>query len=262
MSRNIDKASALLPGEVEVVQGDLRDAVSLRAAAHDTGIIYLNLATYAHNAHFRTELDGTLNVLKAAEDRKEILVAKISGFGITLNKEWPDAFQKFQAEEAIRDSGHPFLIMRPTVFMETLPLFLRGRFLFYAGQQPFDRYWIAGADYARQLVDLFKNPAYWNKTFNVQGCEALTFREAALRFANAFDPRIKVVSIPLWSLRIAVLLRLARPDAFKSMKFANRNHEPFQSQEAWEKLGRPEMTIEDYVHSMLTTGDIPGRHKI
>jgi len=262
MSRNIDKAAALLPGEVEIVQGDLRDTRSLRAASHDIGIIYLNLATYAHNAHFRAELDGTLNVLKAVEDREEVLITKISGFGIMLNKDWPDAFQKFQAEEAIRNSGHPFLIMRPTVFMETLPLFLRRRFLFYAGKQPFARYWIAGDDYARQLVNLFQKPACWNKTVNVQGCKALTFREAALRFAKAFDPRIKVVSIPLWSLRIAVFLRLARPDTFYSMKYANRNYEPFESRETWEKLGQPGMTIEDYVSTMRTTGDIPAKHKI
>ncbi|GAX60438.1 nucleoside-diphosphate-sugar epimerase [Candidatus Scalindua japonica] len=262
LSRHTSKASAVLPEEVEIVHGDLRDINSLIAAAQNVEIIYLNLATYAHSSPFRPELDGTCNVLKAVEDRKDILIAKISGFGITLNMDWPDAFQKFQAEEAIRSSGHPFLITRPTVFMETLPLFLRGRLLLYAGHQPFVRYWIAGDDYARQLVDLFQKPACWNKMFNIQGCKALTFREAALRFAKAFDPRIKVISIPLLALRIAVFFRLARPDAFKSMNIANNIHEPFQSLNTWEELGRPRMSIEDYVHSIRTTGDIPRRHRI
>ncbi len=262
LSRNTGKASAVLPDEVEIVQGDLRDIKSLGAAAKDVEIIYLNLATYAHNDSFRTELDGTCNVLKAVEERKDILIAKISALGVMPDKYWPDAFQKYQAEVALRNSGHPFLIMRPTVFMETLPLFLRGSFLLYSGCQPYARYWIAGGDYADQLGVSFQKPACWNRIFYVQGCEALTFREAALRFIRAFEPSIKILSIPLWTLRIAVYLRLARPDAFKSMEYSNRNQEQFQSWQTWEELGRPKMTIEDFVCYMRTTGDIPQRHTI
>lgn len=257
MARNVKRAGELLPRAVQVVGGDLRKVETIVNASRGTDAVYLNLATYDHEAGFRPELDGTHHVIEALKSSKIMPITKISAMGTAKNSSWPDAFQKYQAEEAIKASGHPFLIFRPTAFMESLPLFIRQKFLLYFGRQPHPRYWIAGDDFGRQVASALARGDFQNRIFNVQGCEPLTLKEAGLRFARAYDSRLKVLSIPVWILRIAVLLRVARSDVVKVMEYTGSTPEPQQSEETWKELGRPRMTIEDYVDYISETGDLP-----
>ena len=257
MARNVKRATELLPEETEVVSGDLKNLQTIRKAAEGTDAVYLNLATYSHKADFKPELDGTLHVIEALTDNKNVLIAKISALGAAPDRSWPDADQKYTAEEAIRNSGHPYLLFRPTSFMESLPLFIRYKWLLFFGRQANPRYWIAGDDFGRQVAAAFRKENCRNRTFNIQGCEPLTFREASLRFTRAFDPGIRVVSLPFWPLKLAVFFKLARTDVVKVMEYTDSNPERLQSEETWKELGRPQMTIEGYANYIRETGDLP-----
>lgn len=55
-------------------------------------------------------------------------------------------------------SGVPYTIFRATWFMETLPLFVRGRAATIIGRQPHRLHWLAADDYARMVARSYRTP--------------------------------------------------------------------------------------------------------
>ena len=259
MARDKSKAAALLPSEAEIVTGDLQNIESIREAATGADIIYLSLATERHKADFRPELDGTKNVLEAIAGRENIIISKLSALGTRpTNGWWLDADQKYEAEELIKGSGHPYIIFRPTWFFESLPLFIQGKKLAIMGKPPHPSYWISGDDYGRMVAEAFRKDLT-DRTFNAQGTVPLTFDEAAKLFIKAFRPELKITHVPLFMLKVGGLFNQQMKSLLRLFQFCRDNIEQLDSDEAWEELYRPRMTIGEYVEYMLRTGDIPSK---
>ncbi|RKX28740.1 MAG: hypothetical protein DRP46_08190 [Candidatus Zixiibacteriota bacterium] len=259
MARDTSKAAGLLPSETEIVAGDLRDVESIREAAAGADIVYLSLATERHKAEFRPELDGTKNVIEALSDRDNIIISKLSAMGVKpTGGWWLDADQKYEAEELIKGSGHPYLIFRPTWFFESLPLFIQGKKLAIMGKPPHPTYWISGDDYGRMVAEAFRK-GLTDRTFNAQGTVPMTFDEAAKLFINAYRPELKITHIPLLVLRAAGLFNQQMKTLLRLFQFCRDHAEQPESDDAWEELYRPRMTVGEYVEYMLRTGDIPSK---
>ncbi len=259
MARHPESARKLLPPEVELISGDLRSVSDIRRAAQGCETVYLNLSTANTRAPFRPELDGTGNVIKALEERPEVTIAKISALeaGDTGGK-WPDSDQKMEAENALKNSGNPYLIFRPTWFFESLPLFIQNRRLLIFGWGLKPVYWIAGADYARMVCAAFKQRVQ-NRVYNVQGPEALTLEEAARRFLDLFMPQVKILTLPIFFLKAAGLFQPQAGQLYHLMKNLKSRSEEMISETTWEELYRPTMKVEDYVAYLRETGDVPSK---
>ncbi len=257
-ARRPEAARELLPEGTEVIEGDLRNPESIRRAADGVDAVYINLATENHRAGFRTELDGTKNVLKALGGRREVLVAKLSTLRCQRTGWWLDMDQKFEAEEAIRSSGHPYLIFRPSWFYESLPLFVRKGTLIRFGPDFLPLYWIAGDDYARQVTEAFRQGRR-DRVYEVQGPEPLGFDEAARRFIAAYDPSIRLRHMPLWPMRLAAMFQPQFHTLVQLSDWCSTHREENWSEETWADLGRPEMTVEDYAEYIKATGDWPSK---
>jgi uncharacterized protein YbjT (DUF2867 family) len=258
LARQPERARAKLPPQVEVVAGDVASVDDIRRAAEGMEVVYLNLATHYHRARFRPELDGTRNTLVALGERKEILIAKISALGLRPGIAWADAAQKYEAEEEIKRSGHPHLLLRPSWFMESLPLFhSNGKFILF-GRLPHAVRWIAGDDLGAALAAALKK-GLADRTFNLQGPEDLTFDQAAARYLAAVEPAARIIRFPLWPLRLGAPFHPPLKDFVRLMDYTAGQREEFASQETWDELGAPRLKIEDYAAYMKRSGDRPSK---
>lgn len=258
LARHPDIARQLLPPQVKVIQGDLRKIETVERGVEGVSAVYISLATKNHKAPFKTELDGTKQIVQALKRQKDIVIAKLSEIDVAPTSLFVDGVHKYRAEEEIKNSGHPYIIFRPTWFMESLPLFVKNnRFLLF-GKQTNPLYWIAGQDYARMVSSAFKKfDQCKNRIFNIQGSEPLTFEEAAQRFINAYQPTIKITHVPLWVLKIPASFSPTAAFLLDLMKAYETHQESLKSENAWQDLGYPTMCIEDYVTYLKNTDELP-----
>ncbi len=247
LTRDPARARALFPENVEWCAGDLRQPESIAAAMKDQTAVYINLPeTTDPNAAFVAEKHGVENILRAVP--RDALILKLSEIDAAETPHFHDLTFKFHAEEQIRASGNPYLIFRPTWFMESIPLvLLMKQQIMVVGKQPSPLYWIAARDFASQVVTaLAKRKTIQNRTLNVQGAEAITFTEAARRYASVIGGGVRVTHLPLWVLRLSGLFSPAQKSAYELMAHYDRRRETFISTDTWSLLGKPTTTIEQF----------------
>lgn len=256
MTRDPQRSHSLLPSTVEWCQGDLQDRAALAAAMHQVDVIYLNLPEATNpQAAFVPDIHGIQNILDTAPSGA--LLIKLSELGAAEIPTYKNLTLKFRADEQIQASGHPYIIFRPSWFMESLPLILtQGKAIIYAGAQPYPLHWIAGQDFARQVVAALQNRAHTeNRIFTVQGPEAMPFAEAIDRYTKATGDRLYRMRIPLWGLRLAGIFDAQSQAIYELMAHFDRQRETFESEVTWEQLGKPTITIEKFVESWKATHD-------
>jgi len=120
-------------------------------------------------------------------------------------------------------------------------------------------YWIAGDDYGRQVSAALRSESAENKTYVIQGPEALTFEEAVHRFIAAYNPELRMKQIPLGMLRIGGWFSSELRFLRALMIFTRDHHLGFHATSAWRDLGEPVLRIEDYVRYARDSGDWPGK---
>ncbi|MBW4439298.1 MAG: NAD(P)H-binding protein [Pleurocapsa minor GSE-CHR-MK-17-07R] len=255
--RLLSRGASLPPGlahdNLTHVRGDLSQTSALAQAVEGVDAVYMSMPdTGDPKAPFIPEQHGVEAVLRLAP--KQALLIKLSEIDAHETPRFHDLTLKFRAEERIRQSGHPFIIFRPTWFMDSFPLALtqQGR-VFTVGRQPHPLYWIAADDFAAQVVRALKQrPLTLNKTFNIQGPEALTFSEAARRYVNALPEKLPVTRLPLWLYRLMGLFDARQRANYELMAHYNSRREQFVSAETWELLGKPTTTIEQFARQWHT----------
>jgi len=99
------------------------------------------------------------------------------------------------AEQAARSSGVPFTIFRCTMFMETLPKFVRDGKAMVMGRQPHPWRWLAADDYAAMVARAYELPEAAGKVLGIE-CDILipAALERAVTEANASVIRAAVVA--------------------------------------------------------------------
>jgi len=240
------------------IKGDLQEIASLERAFKGMDAVYLNLNTPSYKASFYPEKDGTKNVIEAARLTNLQHISKISGLGVRKVKKtkWWQHHHKFEAEKAIIKSGFPYTIFQPTFFMETLPTLIRGKNLTLIGNPANTFYWIAGEDYGKQVVAALKSKQAQGKSYAIQGLEPLTMKEAALRFVEAYNPILKVNSIPLTLVKMLGLFSAQMQFVGEAIDVLSKTKDEFVSQETWSDLGKPQMKIEDFAQSIRLSRDL------
>ncbi|KPQ33575.1 MAG: SDR family oxidoreductase [Phormidium sp.] len=119
--RNLDRARELLPHQAELVTGDVLDAQTLPNALADCTTLLC--ATGARpsldpTGPYKVDYQGTQNLIQAAQTaniEQFVLVSSLctSEFFHPLNLFWLVLYWKKQAEEALRQSGLTYTIVRP-----------------------------------------------------------------------------------------------------------------------------------------------------
>ncbi len=257
--RDRDRARAVLPRECEFVDGDVLETSSLAAAMEGVAAVYINLAAPRSPKRLDVEKAGVPHVIEAAHAAGVKHLLKISFMGVPEAAGlWWQIRHKAESEQAIIDSGIDYTIFHPTWFMESIALFRVGRRLVLPGVRPEPLWWIAGDDFARQVAAALERDTARNRCYVIQGPQPLAFPEAAKRFGLAWGPSpLSVIHVPSWLLGAMAPVVADARYMLDLLKVTFETNTTFRAREAWDDLGTPTMTVEDYARYIDETGDVP-----
>lgn len=258
--RNLDRARSLLPDAIELVEGDLREPHCVRTALEGIEGVYLSLNTpFSSREPFDPDRDGTRIIVDAMRDTAARRIVRLSALEASdSSSDWWVLSRKRLSDELVLDCPVPGTILRPTWFMESIPLFLLGRRLILTPRTPdTPLHWISGSDFGRMVEKALISGSAGDRIYPVQGPEPVTMRDAIARFAGASEPRPRRVPLPSLALALGGLVA-ARARYGRDLLRSTLGHSPgFTSQDAWDDLGVPSIRIEDYARSIGETGDLP-----
>jgi uncharacterized protein YbjT (DUF2867 family) len=248
--RNIERARRVLPAQTKLVQADAANPDSLQRGlvGQDAVYVSLSIAPSERKDDFHAEAEGLDNILAAARACGVGRIAYLSALiqdgdakGWWVIEVWRQAIAK------IKGSGIPFTIFYPSNFMETLPQrHGMGRFLALIGSARHPNYWIAAADFGKQVARSFALGDAVNREFVIQGPAPLTYDEAGRRFAQHTQPRRFVFKIPLWLVKALGTMSPAMHFNARIMHAVLSYPEVFKAQETWQMLGKPSTSIDEF----------------
>ncbi len=250
LARNPGKARAKLGDSFDFFKGDVENSSSLEKALDGCFGVHINLRGGPKAEDFdRIEHRGTANLAKVSAMMGVRRLSYLSGAAVFEENSWfPSIKAKLQAEAAIRESGIPYSIFCATHFMESLPLYIRGKRASVIGKQPHRLHWLAAGDYAKMISKAFLLPEAANKRFFVYGPEALTISEALEKYCSIVHPGVKVSSTPIWLISLLGKVSFNTELQFISelMGFFKKVGEGGNPQEANKLLGAPMTTLNQW----------------
>jgi uncharacterized protein YbjT (DUF2867 family) len=202
----------------ELVQGDVTDPASLRAAVEGAdAVVHLVAIIKGSAAEFeRVMAQGTRDVVAAAQEAgvRRFVLASALGVDERTKDTVPYYRAKWEMERAVKESGFEYVILRPSfVFGKdggVLPTFVRlARFapvtpIIGPGTQRLQPIWVEDvAEYYARSVDL---PGAANRTFEIGGPDAPTWNEFWDRLKRVLGTRRPSLHIPFGVMRVQAAL--------------------------------------------------------
>jgi uncharacterized protein YbjT (DUF2867 family) len=188
-ARDPQKTRLCFDDRAEIVGGDAADRRSLERAAIGCRGIHVSVGG---------SLDRTSAENAAAIGRSLGLerISYVSGSTVDERNRWfPMVAQKLDAEQAIRESGVPYTIFRPTWPMEQLPRFIRDGHAIVIGDALPPLHWFAARDLGRLVARAYETEMAANRCFYVHGPEAWTMPEALGQYRASMCPEIEAVTV-------------------------------------------------------------------
>lgn len=254
LTRDVVKARQLLGPEVEVSEGDVTDATSLARALKDVQGIHISLQA-APSREDEVEHRGTARVADMTAQKGVTRLSFVSGMYVGLPEATsPAETAKAKAEAAIKASGLPYTLFKPSYFMETLPRHIQGQRAVVIGKQPHPLHIVAAEDFAKQVVTAFLIPEAANRTFYVQGPESHTIKDALRLYCQLLEPDKRVMQMPiaLMTLVNRLFMKGELSRTLHLMRLMQRRGEVGDSAPAEKLLGRPTTTLQDWCEAKRT----------
>jgi uncharacterized protein YbjT (DUF2867 family) len=253
LSRNPAKTNETLGAlarSVQVLAGTVTDLDSVDRAVRGCSHVHISLNGGSDPAELEAvEHRGTALVAAAAAQSGVELLSYVSGMLVhrDYGAKIPEHAAKLGAERAIRASGVPFVLLRPTYVMETLTRHVQGRLAVAIGRPP-PLHMVAAADLARMVVRAYGRPDVGGRDLHIRGPEPVTIAAALRTYCALAAPRSRVVVIPTRALsnvdRLLLHGRL-RP-ALDVITLLERCGEHGDPTEADQLLGAPTTTVEEW----------------
>lgn len=201
--RDLARGQALFGEKVEYGVGDVTNDAQVRDALAGCSMVYISLQGRNDAEFEQVEHQGTARIarLSAKVDIKRI--GYLSGAMVsTRSVHVPQQQAKFLAEQAIRESGVPFTIFKPTYFMDSLPLSIRGQQATVIGRSERRLRFVAAQDYAAMVSRALSLPAAANQDVFVYGPEAITMQQAMTAYCSLVAPGVAVRVTPFWMMSL------------------------------------------------------------
>lgn len=203
-----DRIDALKRIGAELVRGDLKDRASLDQACRGVDVIIetasSTLSRQPGDTIDAVDRQGSLELVAAASQ------AGVAHFIYVSFPEIADDFPlqdaKRAVEQALRQSGMTYTILRPTFFMEIwlspavgFDVANARATLYGTGESKIS--WIAVGDVAAAALACMDNPRVFNKTFELGGPEPLSHRDIVAIFEELGTPRFALDQVTEAELR-------------------------------------------------------------
>jgi NADH dehydrogenase len=249
--RDPKRAAAQLGSGFEYIQGGVEDQEVVKQALRGCTGAHLSLQAGSSPEDIkRVEYLGAMRVVELAAQQHLSRLTYISGMfvGAEAGSATLDAQAKGGVEQALQQSGMSFTIFRPTYFMDNLPKHLQGKRAMVLGKQHHPVHLVAASDFGRMVSRAFQEPLAANKTFYVQGPEALTLEEALRLYCSLLVPEAKVTTIPLWGMSVVDTLFLGKQmrrtlHMMQVLQHTGELGDPFEANRI---LGAPTTTLQDW----------------
>lgn len=249
LTRNSAAASKKFGSTVSYVQGDLEDEASLKRALDGCSSVHLSLPSGHRTADLeRVQHQGTARVARLAAANGIQHLTYVSGYLVSEQFAYiPAERAKLNAENAIRRSGAPYTIFRPTYFTDLLPRFVQGKRASVFGKQPHPIRFLTLGDFAK-MVSKAHQVKGTHEAFFVCGPQALTFEQALQLVVELVLPTATVSHAPLWmmSLMNRLFLKGQITEILQLMAATERVGESGDPTEANRRFGAPTTTVRDW----------------
>ena len=257
LARDTAKAQAIFPS-AKAVQGDVFDKATLVKAFAQMDVVYMNLSVDQSSKEKdpHAEREGMENIIAAAKEtgiKRLACLSSLVHFYEGMNGfSWWSFRIKHAAAEKIKASGIPYSIFYPSTFMETFPYqMMRGNKIAQLGKSIAPMWFIAAADYAKQVARSFEITTTENKEYNVQGTEPFTFEEAAKVFiANYKKAKLSTMKAPIGLMKFFGIFVQKFNYVWHICEALNKYPEKMDSQQTWNELGTPTTRLADYAKSL------------
>ncbi|MFN3198289.1 MAG: SDR family oxidoreductase [Bradymonadia bacterium] len=176
--RNTERAADLAALGAEVVEADLSDRQSLTAAFE--GVDRVALVT----PYVQQQLDMVRNAVAAAQAAEVELLVRMSAAGADPEAEGALPRSHGLAEQAVKESGRPYVLVRPTFFQDNFVNYSAGSIkaqgAWYGASAGQATAYVSTADIAEVIVRVLRAPElYAGQTLELTGPEAHTEAEIA-----------------------------------------------------------------------------------
>jgi uncharacterized protein YbjT (DUF2867 family) len=218
LARDRKKASDVAALGAELVEGDVRDAASLRIAVHGVeAVVHLVAIRQGRREEFQQIMvDGTRSLLAAANEVGVRRFVHMSALGTTEETKdlVPYYGAKWQMEQDVRASSIPHVIHRPSFIFGPdggiLATFRRIAKLAPvtpitgSGRERIQPIWVddVGQYFARSL----ELDTATNRTFELGGPEAVTWNEFWERLKRALGVRRPSIHVPIGLMKVNALV--------------------------------------------------------
>jgi NADH dehydrogenase len=255
MSRRATRAAGTFGPQVELVAGDASTSSDVERALAGCRAALICVSDLLDPY---LDLRVTQAVLGRAPSLGLDRVGLISGASVDeARRHFPMIDAKFRAEEALKASGAPWVILRLTWPMESIARFLRGDKAAVLGDQPATLHPVAGADVGRMVTRAFELAEALGHTFTIHGPEPYTMEAFLRAYAARVRPGAKVSHAPLWM--IGLIARLTRDRELKAavalMRYFDELPEFGDPSEANAILGAPELTLDAWIERTSPAAD-------
>lgn len=203
------KKEALQHLGIELVGGDLQDPATLVAACQGVSAVIstasVTISRQPNDSIQAVDLDGQLNLLQAAKAANVAQFVYVSYSG-NIDVDCPLKTAKRTVEQAVKESGMTYTILRPSSFMEAWLSPMVGFdaanasvTVFGTGEAKIS--WISLHDVTQFAVASLTNPAAQNAVLELGGPDALSPLEVIQIFEAASGKPFTVQHVPAEALQ-------------------------------------------------------------
>ncbi|MFZ5824242.1 MAG: complex I NDUFA9 subunit family protein [Bacillota bacterium] len=221
MTRNPERSRSGVPAGVDLRQGDVADAASLERALAGIDAVVAAVQFPNHPVenprkgytYVKVDGEGTIRLVEAARKNGVKRFVYLSGAGTREGQTAPWFKAKLMAEQAVRDSGIPFTIFRPSWVYGPEDRSLN-KFVTFARWLPFIPVVGDGktrvqpvfvGDLARAVAASIEMEAAVNQVYEIGGPQALTMDEIIRTMLRALGRNRPLVHHPVWFMKLATI---------------------------------------------------------
>lgn len=221
MTRNPDRARGSVPAGADLRQGDVHDKASLEKAMLGVEAVVAAVQFPNHpvenprkgHTYVKVDGEGTIRLVEAAHKAGVKRFIYLSGAGAREGRTEPWFIAKAMAERAVRESGIPFTIFRPSwvygpedrslnkfvTFARLLPIIP----VIGNGQTRIRPVHVE--DVARAIANSIDLDAAVNRVYEIGGPQELTMDEIITTMLQAMGKRKPLVHHPVWFMKLVTI---------------------------------------------------------